>query len=69
MRLAFRDGVCGRAELDGVGRDVMLDLVPEVRVGQYVIVHAGYAIQILEEAEAEETRLLLDSALGERRLR
>ena len=38
----------------GVLRDVNVTLV-NVKVGQYVLVHAGYAIQILEEDEALET--------------
>jgi len=45
------------AEVDfsGVKRSVSLDLVPEARKNDYVLVHAGYAIQVLEPAEAEET--------------
>jgi len=42
-------------EMDGVGRVVSLDLTPEAKVGDYVIVHAGYAIGILDEDEALET--------------
>lgn len=39
----------------GVGRHVSLDLVPEAEVGDYVLVHAGYAIQVVDEQFAEET--------------
>lgn len=42
-------------EMDGVSRVVSLDLTPEAKVGDYVIVHAGYAIGILDEEEADET--------------
>lgn len=42
-------------EMGGVGRVVSLDLTPEAKVGDYVIVHAGYAIGILDEEEARET--------------
>lgn len=38
----------------GVIRDVNVSLV-DVKVGDYVLVHAGYAIQVLDEREAEET--------------
>jgi len=38
-----------------VGRVVSLHLTPEAQVGDYVIVHAGYAIGILDEEEARET--------------
>jgi hydrogenase expression/formation protein HypC len=42
-------------EVGGVTRRVALDLVPETRVGDYVIVHVGFAIQRLDEADARET--------------
>ncbi len=64
MLLVSIDGHLGKAELDGIGRDVMLDLVPEARVGDYVIVHAGFAIQTLDEDSARETLSLL-AQLGE----
>lgn len=59
MRLASIDGHTGKAELEGVTRDVMLDLVPGAQVGEFVIIHAGYAIQTLDEASARETLRLL----------
>jgi len=51
-----------------VERKVRLSLLPEVHVGEYVIVHAGYAIQILDEKEAQETLQLfadLQADIGE----
>ncbi|MGQ9662085.1 MAG: HypC/HybG/HupF family hydrogenase formation chaperone [Kiritimatiellia bacterium] len=42
------------AELDGVRRAVELSLVENAPVGCYVIVHAGYAIEVLDEQEANE---------------
>jgi len=59
MKLTTVQGREGKAELDGVSRKVALDLVPDAQVGQYVIVHAGYAIQVLDEASAKETLELL----------
>ena len=44
----------------GARRKVALDLVPKARTGDYVLVHAGFAIQVLEEAEAEETLKLFE---------
>ena len=46
-----------RAELDVEGTTTSADIsmVPKVRVGQYVIVHAGFAIQVYDEREAQET--------------
>ncbi len=66
MQLVEAKGLVGKAELHGVSREVMLDLVPEARPGDYLIVHAGYAIQVLDEVEARETLLLLSSITSER---
>ena len=46
----------------GVVRDVNMSLV-EAKVGEYVLVHAGYAIQVLEEKEALETLSLWNEIL------
>ena len=56
MKIICRDGDNIVAEVDGVqkGASVML-LNEEVAVGDYVIVHAGFAISRLDEAYAEET--------------
>ena len=45
------------AEVDfrGVKRSVSLDLVPAAKKNDYVLVHAGFAIQVLSQEEAEET--------------
>ena len=44
-----------KVELGGVLRDVSLVLTPEAQVGDYVLVHTGYAISVLDEQEAQET--------------
>ena len=49
----------GTIEYGGVLRDVNLQLLDEVSVGDYIIVHAGFAIERLDEKEAEETLVLL----------
>ncbi|MBI4865242.1 MAG: HypC/HybG/HupF family hydrogenase formation chaperone [Candidatus Riflebacteria bacterium] len=54
------DGLIARVDFGGVTREVAMDLLPEVRVGDYVIVHAGYAIQMVDEAEAMETLRLFE---------
>ncbi|MDH5443840.1 MAG: HypC/HybG/HupF family hydrogenase formation chaperone [Hadesarchaea archaeon] len=41
-------------DFGGTRREVKLDLLRNVRNGDYVLVHAGYAIQILDEAKAKE---------------
>jgi len=47
----------GNAEVDfsGVKRNVSLDLVPAAKKGDYVLVHAGFAIQLLDSQDALET--------------
>lgn len=49
-----------RVDFGGVSREVCLDYVPEAKVGEYCIVHVGFAISLLSEAEARETLALLD---------
>ena len=46
-------------ELGGLTRQANVMLVPDLRVGDYVLLHAGFAIQSLNEAEAQETLDLL----------
>lgn len=59
MKLVERAEELGVVELDGVRREVSLQLQPEARLGDFVLVHAGYAIGIVDAAEAEETLSLL----------
>jgi len=42
-------------ETGGITRRISLWLTPEAKVGDYVLVHTGYAINVLDQAEAEET--------------
>jgi hydrogenase expression/formation protein HypC len=44
----------GRVDFGGIAREVCLDYVPEARVGQYVLIHVGFAISVLDEEEAME---------------
>lgn len=54
----------GRVDFNGMTRDVCLAYVPEAKVGEYVVVHVGFAISVLDAEEAERTLRLLDE-LGE----
>ena len=60
----MKDADCGTAELEGVRYAVSLNLLEEPKIGDYVIVHAGFAIERLDEDEANE-RLALFKQLGE----
>jgi hydrogenase expression/formation protein HypC len=57
----------GRVDFGGVTREICLAYVPEAQIGDYVIVHVGFAISQLDEDEAQETiQLLMESGiLGE----
>ncbi|MBV5260734.1 HypC/HybG/HupF family hydrogenase formation chaperone [Synechococcus moorigangaii CMS01] len=45
----------GRINFGGVVREVSLAYVPEAQVGDYALVHAGFALSLLDEAAARET--------------
>ncbi|OGN99738.1 MAG: hypothetical protein A2Y90_01570 [Chloroflexi bacterium RBG_13_52_12] len=53
------DGQQAVADIEGITRDISLQLTPEAKVGDYVLLHTGYAISIIDPAEAEETLKLL----------
>lgn len=46
-------------DFGGVARDVCLDYVPEAKVGDYCLVHVGFALNLLSQDEAQETLSLL----------
>lgn len=58
------DGETARVDFGGTERTVHIQLLPALKVGQYVLIHAGFAIQTLHRGEAEETLALLDEACG-----
>ena len=65
MRLIEIDGAVGVAEVDGVTRQVRLDLLPEVVLGDYILIHAGLAIARVDPDYALETLDLLRSLADE----
>ncbi|MBP2669644.1 MAG: hydrogenase expression/formation protein HupF/C [Deltaproteobacteria bacterium] len=58
-RVMERSGDAAIVELGGVRREISLMLLDDVSVGEWVIVHAGFAIERLSEEEAEQTLSLL----------
>lgn len=42
-------------ELNGIKRKVRVDLLPNLKLGDYVMVHAGFAIEVMDEENAKET--------------
>lgn len=58
LRITAIDGDLATVEMGGVMRQVSLVLTPEAKEGDYVLVHTGFAINVLDEAEARETLAL-----------
>jgi hydrogenase expression/formation protein HypC len=59
----IKDGL-GTIDVDGVIRKVSLLLLEDPRVGEYVIVHAGFAIHKVDEVAAQESLQILREALA-----
>ena len=59
LRLVSVNGNDAVGEVGGIQREVSIMMTPDVKVGDYVIVHAGFAIQVLDQKEAEENLDLL----------
>ncbi len=53
-----------RVSLEGVRRDICISLVDNVSVGDYVVLHVGFAIARISPAEAERTLALISSFSG-----
>ena len=51
----------GQVQFGAVTRQTCLDLVPEASVGNYVLVHVGFAMSVVDREEAERTYVLLES--------
>jgi len=60
VRIVSIDGDEAETEIAGVRRRVSIALTPEAKLGDYVLLHTGYAIGVVDEAEAEETLKLLE---------
>jgi hydrogenase expression/formation protein HypC len=53
------EGQMAVVDVDGNQVNIGIQLVPEVKIGQYVLVHAGFAMDIVDEEWAKETMQLL----------
>jgi hydrogenase expression/formation protein HypC len=60
VKIVAIDGDEAETEIAGVRRRVSIALTPEAKRGDYVLLHTGYAIGVIDEAEAEETLKLLE---------
>ncbi|MDO9334385.1 MAG: HypC/HybG/HupF family hydrogenase formation chaperone [Dehalococcoidales bacterium] len=61
------EGKEAEVEIGGITRRISLWLTPEAKVGDYVLLHTGYAISIIDQQEAEETLRLFAEIAEETR--
>ena len=54
----------GKVSFGGIVKDINLAYVPEAKVGEYVIVHVGFALSTMDEEEAQKTLNLLQEMEG-----
>ena len=59
IKLLERDEYSGIGEIEGVQRRVSLALLPEARVGDYILIHAGSGMKVIDEQAAAETLAVL----------
>jgi hydrogenase expression/formation protein HypC len=64
MKVIERENERGKVEQGGVIREVNFAMVPEVVLGDYVLIHAGFAIERLDEQEAQSTLELLRDVIA-----
>ena len=60
VKIVSISGTEAEVDAGGVKRTVSIMLTPEARVGQYVLLHTGYAIGVVDEDDAQETLRLLE---------
>lgn len=60
----FLDNYQAVVDVDGNVAEISILLIPEVKIGQYVLVHAGFAMQIIDEDLAKESMSLLREMQG-----
>ena len=64
VKVVSIDGDEAEGEIGGVRRQISIALTPEVKVGDYVLLHTGYAIGVVDEAEANETLKLFEEIVS-----
>lgn len=50
----------GKVSFSGITKKINLSLVPEAKIGEYVLVHVGVAVSLIDEAEAKRTMNFLE---------
>jgi len=65
MRVEKIEGSLGTVESEGVKIQADFSLAPEAKIGDYVLIHAGFAIEVLKPRQAEETLNLIRELVRE----
>lgn len=65
MQVIAIDDTQATCEIDGVKRETSLLLLDDVEIGDFVLIHAGFAIEKLDQAEAEKTLELFREVLAD----
>jgi hydrogenase expression/formation protein HypC len=55
----------GKVDFGGVRKEINFACTPDVRIGDYVLVHVGFALQVIDKQEAERNRRTLEEILQE----
>ncbi len=63
-KLIEKKGEIGIVDLGGVNKEISLAFVPQIKEGEWVLLHTGFALEIISEKEAQETIELLQAAYG-----
>ena len=64
VKVVSIEGDEAETEIGGVRRRVSVALTPEVKAGDYVLLHTGYAIGVVDEVEAKETLKLFEEMIN-----
>ncbi len=54
------EGTIALVDIGGIRRSVSVMLTPDVKVGDYILIHTGYAISVVDQEEARETLKLME---------
>ena len=63
-KLIEKKGDKGLVDLGGVNKEILLTFIPEVKKGDWVIIHTGFGLNIISEEEANETIAILQEVYG-----
>jgi hydrogenase expression/formation protein HypC len=60
VKITSINGIAAEVEMGGIRREISIIMTPEAQVGDYVLIHTGYSINVIDEEEALETLKLLE---------